>query len=788
MSSLNEENINKSLEELYTRNNNTIIKWLDEIKNPENQKDGKIPGLFLKSKTKIKIDGLVYNLILKWIKENIDKIESYDFTDIPDSKDISLKNIKNFKDITDVERWISNPEINPLDGSPLPASGNKYYNIYVKAYNILKKNNMSDNNIRFKLPLNHILFGDIDLNYYKFVKETVPNYTTLFKLLFRYNNNALIICDFLSENIKDVQEKQSIFETEIELLKNRFTNNNESNNLDNIKELFNEYNNSLIESLLYKDYIEEYGFNQIIDKIEDKNIKIIKFFLKYNLLSNGETIMDYLIKLRSGSNPPQWIIDVLEIYDTHMLIYKDVDDIYNPDSGLIENIKDKKFLPIKDPLDDYFEIYEKKLEEIKKPIYSNLIDLTTLKKRENLKYLNNLEYKKFKKKKNKYMLLWKKYEENLTLYERTSIGNIPVPPEKPKITLPWGKEHTIAREIDPIHIKDYIVKKFEKEYEKCINDIEEYNKIKNMSYLELKKYFGKSRSSPSSASKKLIKDNELLHMTKKEISDKILYDYMGLEDKCSESIDILTNEDLDDENYPLAKLQLMVRLKVYIGSTKKYRTECIYAPKLYNYLVKCINDKEYFVNPVTKSRYTDDHIEELMKVMRIIDPDIKKPVFIKHRNDTMLKIKYEIEEIDIDDHYNDVSFREIKTLNFYNIYISRDIGGEEHVIYDICSIPADIEPTGVFASGSTDLTSNTMLFRICKLFKDGKLLHNYLPPYCISIEDDDEGYYQYIKPAIHFNKYNRIYYWFWNNDKPITKNEYIEMFKHYAQEINNYTF
>ena len=247
MSSLNEENINKSLEKLYTRNNNTIIKWLDEIKKPENQKDGKIPGLFLKSKTKIKIDGLVYNLILKWIKENIDKIESYDFTDIPDSKDISLKNIKNFKDIIDVERWISNPEINPLDGSPLPASGNKYYNIYVKAYNILKKNNMSDNNIRFKLPLNHILFGDIDLNYYKFVKETVPNYTTLFKLLFRYNNNALIICDFLSENIKDVQEKQSIFETEIELLKNRFTNNNESNNLDNIKELFNEYNKSLIE-------------------------------------------------------------------------------------------------------------------------------------------------------------------------------------------------------------------------------------------------------------------------------------------------------------------------------------------------------------------------------------------------------------------------------------------------------------------------------------------------------------------------------------------------------------
>jgi hypothetical protein len=320
-----------------------------------------------------------------------------------------------------------------------------------------------------------------------------------------------------------------------------------------------------------------------------------------------------------------------------------------------------------------------------------------------------------------------------------------------------------------------------------MKDIVEYNKIKNMSYLELKKYFSNS-SSPSSESKKIIKGNELLHMTRKEIADKVLYDYSELADKCSESIDILTNEELDDENYPLAKLQLMVRLKVNINGTKKYRTECIYAPKLYNYLVKCINDKEYFVNPVTKSRYTDDHIEELMKVMRIIDPAIEKPVFIKHRNDTMLKIKYEIEEIEGDDDYSDVSFREIKKLNFYNIYLSRNIGGKEHIIYDICVIPADIEPTGIFATGSTDLSSNTMLFRICKLFDEGKLLHNYLPPYCIPIEDDDDGYYQYIKPAIHFNRYNKLYQWFWNNNKPVTKDEYIEMFKHYAQEINNYTF
>jgi len=788
MSLLNEKNIHKALDEFFL-DNNRIIKWLDEIKKPENQKDGKIPNLFLKSITKIKIDGETYNFILIWIMENIDKFEEYDFTGIPESQNVSLndlKNMKKFTKIEDVERWISNPEINPYDGTTLLPSSDIYYNIYVKAFNILKKNNIPDNNIRFKLPSNHILFTDIDLNYYKYLKQNVPDYKTLFK----YNSKILIICEFLTEDIIDIQSKQTILETEIELLRNRFTNNSRIKNLDNIKELFEDYNKLLIESLIYKDYIGEYGFDKIMKKIEDENvnINIFKYFLKYNMLSNGETIIDYFIKLKRKSNTPQWIIDALDIYDNHMLIYKDVSDIYDPKSGLIENIEDKKYLPIKDPLEDYFEIYENKLKEIKKPLYSQLIDLTTFKPKENLKYLNNAQYKKFKKEKDKYETQRKKYHDNLTLYEETKTGSSPKPPEKPIITLPWGKEHTIGKEIDPIHIKDFVVKKFKKKYEKALSSIQEYNKIKNMSYLELKKYFGNS-SSPTSASKKIIRDNELLHMNKQQIVDNVLYDYSELADKCSESIDILTNEELDDENYPLAKLQLMVRLKVYIKGTKKYRTECIYAPKLYNYLVKCINEKEYFINPVTKSIYTEEHIEELMKVMRIIDPNIERPVFIKHRNDTMLKINYELEEID-NDEYSGSSFNGIDKLKFYNIYISREIGGVEHIIYDLCSIPADMEPTGLFATGSTDLTSNTMLFRICKLFNDGKLLHNYIPPYCIKLEDEEEeDYYQYIKPAIHFNNYNRIYQWFWNNDgEHVTKDEYVELFKHYAEEINNYIY
>ncbi len=63
-----------------------------------------------------------------------------------------------------------------------------------------------------------------------------------------------------------------------------------------------------------------------------------------------------------------------------------------------------------------------------------------------------------------------------------------------------------------------------------------------MSYLELKKRV--IANSPSSSVKQLIRDNELLTMTKEQIANDVLYDYSGLADKCSESIDILTNEEV----------------------------------------------------------------------------------------------------------------------------------------------------------------------------------------------------------------------------------------------------
>jgi hypothetical protein len=51
--------------------------------------------------------------------------------------------------------------------------------------------------------------------------------------------------------------------------------------------------------------------------------------------------------------------------------------------------------------------------------------------------------------------------------------------------------------------------------------------------------------------------------------------------------------------------------------------------------------------------------------------------------------------------------------------------------------------------------------------------------------------YTYLKPQIHFNRIRTINNWVRkSNYDPtlLTKQEFIDRFKHYAQEINNYIF
>ena len=799
MASLNltksETNINKQLDDLYAQNKEKIIEWLDKIKVYDFSKDNKLPGLLNKNKIQInteKANG-IYNLILKWIKNNMHKFPNYDFTKIPRSSFISLtqnskspsSQIKKFSTVADVEMWCRNSKIHPIKNTPMLTLNMEYYKIYDKAFLILKKNKVPYDYMKTILPKDYVLFGSIDILYYLCINKTYEN---IICEVYKFNKLELGVCKILTELFRTklissirgyitlIGENSNMAKNEIGLLKRSFFGRAYNTIID------------FVDSLVFKLKISFFGNNYMnildysdkIKKLKEDNYIICYFidFLDNNKFSDGTNIIDYLNIEYAKPNLPSddWIMNIMKIYNSYKAIYNDINDCFNPASGIIENYEDKKLLPIKDPLDEFFEEFEKKLEEIKKPIYSQLIDLTTFKPKENLKYLNDAQYAEFKKERDRYNTLWKNYQEALTSYDRTIHGSSPRPPTKPTITLPWGKVHTIAREIDPIHIKDEVIEKFREEYARVEPIIDEYNILKNMSYKELKRRMG---NSPTSAEMRLIDDNELLRMTKEEIVENVLYDYSGLADKCSESIDILTNEELDDENYPLAKLQLMVRFKVYIPGTTKYRTECIYAPKLYNYLIKCINNKEYFVNPVTKTRYTEEHIEELMKVMRIVDPKIERPVFVKHRNDRLLKLEYKVETINYNSLHN--SFGNINSITYYKLYLSRTLGGVEYNIYNLCTIPAIIEIDGEFASGSADITSSTMLFRIYKLFNDGMLLYNYVPPYHY-VSATQFLNHVFVKIFIHFNSFRTRKQWIKDDT---TKEQFISMFKRYAEEINS---
>ena len=786
-----EEEINKLLDSLYQVNNGEKINsWLDMLKT-YNSTDGKIPGLLNSSKIQIntaKKDG-VYNLILLWIKKNMDKFANYDFTGIPNKDFLFLdkqpraprvpKQTK-LKTIEDIEKWCSNPEIHPFNGNHMTPNSNEYQKIYQEAYKILKKNKINIADFPNKLPKNHLLFGDMDLLYYMNNREKINVITKIYE----NNKRELHAGELFAEHIAIISDKPTILEQELELIKKCFEG-------DYMKNAFEKYNKMLVKSFFNKNYVGVLSYPDRMRDLEkssmyndlDKETYWFIQLLENNRLNNGEIIIEYLQKeYRSSIN--NWMEDALNIYNSYKRVYKDIDDCFNPATGIIENTENKQYLPINDPLDAYFEEFEKKLEKIKNPKYSKLIDLTTFKPKKNAFFLNNAQYAEFKKVKDAYDIDRKKYEVNLELYEKNGKnGSSPKPPTKPVVVLPNGKNHTIGRELDPLHIKDEVIKSFKRDYKKALPIIEEYNAIKNMSYLELKKRV--IANSPSSSVKQLIRDNELLTMTKEQIANDVLYDYSGLADKCSESIDILTNEELDDENYPLSKLQLMVRMKVYTPDRQRYRTECIYAPKLYNYLIKCINAKEPFINPVTKAKYTQENIEELMKVMRIIDPSLEVPVFIKHMNDTKLKVEYK--ELTKTYQNLDASFGTTNTIRYYKMYLSRIIGGVEYSVYNICTFPADIEAEGEFATGSADLNSYTMVVNIYKLFNEGRLLYNYLPPYRVPLTGRT-GEYRYIKPAIHFNKYKLSKDWLNDGWSTMTKTDFINMFKHYAQEVNNYIY
>jgi len=817
----------KDLNKLYKKDKSKIIDWLNDIKTDKLgsiRDNGTVLNLLTDNYIQLETaseDGK-YNLILKWISLNLDQFDGYDFNGIPPSVVkgniiIDLSNIsaqqntgaatnerspkKTFKTEDDVKRWISDPETHPITGLKMSSMSSTYADIYEKAYKIIKKikgssrttNRWCYNNF----PKNHRLFGDLDLLYHTFISEgKAPKFDRYFA-----TSGEIIhfdLCELLRRGIDNTEEKDSVLDTEIELIKNRFNikeiSGNLSNNYTLILASFDVLFKVMIKNLIQRNIDFKKLKISDITKCEgggsaEKAIIIIDFMENYKF-SNGKIIIDYVKEiinrvpayLRSVANIPEFN-NAINIYDKYKKTYNDYHNLLDPNSGIVNNYEDKKFDIIDDPLDEYFKKYEEKFKKIKSPRFSTLIDLTSFKPIANNRFLNDKQYKSFQIEKSKMKDDYEKsketYNKSLLKYEKDKLVTLttksPSPPKRPIIKLENGHTYTYGT-ADPKHIEDKLVKEFSSEYKKVKPLIDNYNKIKNMGYLELIKQ--ETERSPTEEAKKLIKKHPLLSMNRENINDNLLYDYSGDENKCSEPTDILSNEEFDNENYPLAKLQLMVTLKF----ENPNRTECVYAPKLYNLLVTSINNRDPFINPITRIKYNEEHVNKIMDIMKIvINPDIERPIFLKPINDTRLFIDYKSLQSQITG--GPVWKR---YLNWYNISIYREFGDQTYKIYDLCTIPADVESGNDFATASTDLTSNVMLFRIFKLFNDGRLLHNYVPPYYII----DGPYIKYVKLMIHFNRYKLSSDWIHDKETGIerTKEEFIDMFKRYASEINNFIY
>ena len=679
-----------------------------------------------------------------------------------------------------------------------------YADIYEKAYKIMKKKkgSLNDGNNQWyynNFPKNHRLFGNLDFLFHTFISvKQKPEFDRNFETAAEKKRH-FDLCELFQRGLENTQEKDNVLDTEIELLKNRFSEkpipDNHVNNYKLIsvffQGLFDEMMENLIKGQRRHDAAAIHFKNMKITDITKckggfpaKAVLIIEFMEKYRL-NNGEIIIDYLRNNIFEANGGMIFEfkNAIQLYDKYKKTYNDYYNLLDPNSGIVDNYEDKKFNIIEDPLDKYFKKYEEKFKKIKSPRFSNLINLTTFKPVPNNRFLNDKQYKSFQIEKSKikedYTTSKQEYEKSLSKYESirhtTPTAKSPTPPKRPTIKLENGQTY-IYGNMEPKHIPDTLVKEFSSELKKVQPLIDNYNKIKDMGYLELIKQ--ETNVSPSKDSKELIKKFPLFSMNREKINEDILFDYSGDENKCSEPTDILSNEEFDNDNYPLAKLQLMVTLKF----PNPNRTECVYAPKLYNLLVSSVNNKELFINPITRIKYSEEHINQIMDIMKIIiNPDIERPIFLKPINDSGLFIDYKPLRSQTT---GEPTWK--RYLNWYNISIYRKFGDETYKIYDLCTIPADVESDNDFATASTDLTSNVMLFRIFKLFNEGRLLHNYVPPYYII----DGPYIKYINLMIHFNRYKTSGDWLYDKETRLERNkkEFIDMFKSYAGEINNFIY
>jgi hypothetical protein len=653
-----------------------------------------------------------------------------------------------------INKWIQYPNRDPLNHIKIPISihlSSNYAKLYYMAFDFFVQKNIDLETIKNKLPDKHLLFNKkIDVLFYQKTRDD----------------------NKLNDNYK---MHSSIYEYIIKSVTVHLDYTTYENHI--IKELVVSFLYCLQEYIRYTIYIMHTEFNELSDYVQDikdmmnsldfvKNIIVyFNIYSKfYKALKTEKDINDNIYNsLLVDFNENELIGIDLTIYT--VISSEDVcENLFN---YIYETYKIYNYA--QDPLSSPFEnINNKKIELIEDPLVELLdnigiknIDLETLEIPKRV-FSNDIEYDKYLQRysqiKTRYRQKIESWKEVYTKYEESkqkgeSLAKSPSPPKQPSIQLPDGKLLNVATQLFPYYIKDIEYEKTLETYKQKETTIRMYKDLMKKGILNL---VNKAKNTAvKSINLPLINKN--IDFFKKNV----LNGNTGY--TCNTDIDIISQENFKDSNYPLAKLQLMFQLHTTNKNTK--RIDCFYAPNFYNYVVKKINKNLPILNPVTNLvinfQEFEKAMDDLMQIMVILKPDIERPFFILPRYDNEYLINYKT----IQQNGN----------SYYEVYTTRKFGNVTFNICNICIFPADIE---IEDTGTTIHTSSVFLNNIIKLFDDFILMNTYVPPYYVEYED---GYREYVKLEVHFNNYSYIEQW-----ENLSKDEIIAKFIHYSEEINNY--